>query len=42
MNDNIIIENLEFTDELYKKSIKENNFEEDSTHGIGDETDGNS
>ena len=42
MNDNIIIENLEFKEELYKKSIEENNFEEDDSHGIGAETNGNS
>lgn len=42
MEDNIIIENKEYTEELYKKAMEENQFEEDDVHGIGDEEDGNS
>ncbi len=42
MEDNIIIENKEYTEELYKKAIEENQFEEDDSHGIGDEENGNS
>lgn len=41
MEDNIIIENLEYTEELYKKSLEEVEFTEDNTHGVGDDTDGN-
>lgn len=41
MEDNIIIENIEYTEELYKKSMKEVDFVEDNTHGIGDDADGN-
>lgn len=42
MEDNIIIEEIEYTDELYQKNIQEDQFTEDETHGIGVETDGNS
>lgn len=42
MEDNIIIENIEFTEELYKKVLQESIFEEDNFHGIGDEANGNS
>lgn len=42
MNDNLIIESMEFTDEMYQKVLKENLFKEDDIHGIGDEFDGNS
>lgn len=42
MQDNIIIENLEFTEEIYQKALKENIFDDDNLHGIGDEIDGNS
>ena len=42
MEDNILIENIEFSEELYKRTIEENNFEDDITHGIGEETSGNS
>ena len=42
MEDNIIIANKEYTEELYKKAIEENQFKEDDAHGIGDEEDGNS
>ena len=41
MEDNIIIENIEYTEELYKKSMEEVDFVEDNTHGIGDDADGN-
>jgi len=41
MEDNIVIENIEFTEELYDKAIQENIFNEDTEHGIGDEN-GNS
>ena len=42
MQDNIIIENMEFTEEIYKQTLKENIFEEDELHGIGDDIDGSS
>lgn len=42
MDDNIEIEEIEFTQELYKKNIEENDFAEDDIHGIGDEDNGNS
>lgn len=42
MEDNIIIENVEFSEEIYNKILKENIFEEDNIHGIGDDIDGNS
>lgn len=42
MEDNIIIENIEFTEDMYKKAIEENKFQEDKIHGIGDDVDGNS
>lgn len=42
MEDNIIIENIKFTEEMYKKAIQDNEFSEDSLHGIGDEINGNS
>ena len=42
MEDNILIYDIEFSEELYKKTIEENNFKEDTTHGIGEEVDGNS
>ena len=42
MEDNIIIENIEFSEELYNKAISENIFEEDNNHGIGDEINGDS
>lgn len=38
MEDNIIEETEEFSQELYEKAIKENTFEEpNNLHGIGDE-----
>ena len=42
MEDNILIENLEYTEELYKKIIEEVDFAEDNSHGIGDDINGNS
>ena len=41
-DDNIIIENIEFTEELYNKAIQNNQFNEDTEHGIGDDTNGDS
>lgn len=40
MEDNIIIEEIQFTEELYQKNLKENEFAEDDAHGIGEDTDG--
>ena len=42
MQDNIIIENMEFTEEIYQQALKESIFNEDNLHGIGEEKDGNS
>jgi len=42
MQDNVIIENIEFTEEMYEEALKENIFENDNLHGIGDDIDGNS
>ena len=42
MEDNIIIEEIQFTEELYKKNLEENEFAEDDTHGIGYDANGNS
>ena len=42
MDDNIIIEEIQFTEELYQKNLEENEFEVDNSHGIGDDNDGNS
>ena len=42
MQDNIIIENMEFAEEIYQQALKENVFEDDNLHGIGDDIDGNS
>ena len=42
MEDNIIIEEIQFTEELYKKNLEENEFAEDDAHGIGEDADGNS
>ena len=36
MNDNVIIENIEFTEEIYQKAIIQDKFDEDENHGIGD------
>ena len=37
MEDNIIIEDIEFREELYQKTIEENQFSELNIHGIGDD-----
>lgn len=37
MEDNIVIETVEFSQELYEKNISENNFAEKEINGIGDE-----
>ncbi len=42
MEDNIIIEEIQFTEDLYKKNLEENEFAEDDAHGIGEDADGNS
>ena len=42
MEDNIIIEEIQFTEELYQKNLEENEFAEDGAHGIGEDADGNS
>ena len=42
MEDNIIIEEVQFTEDLYKKNLEENEFAEDDVPGIGEYTDGNS
>ena len=42
MEDNIIIEEIQFTEELYQKNLDENEFTEDDVHGIGVDIDGNS
>ena len=41
MEDNIIIEDIEFKKELYQKTIEENEFSESNIHGIGDEKNAN-
>lgn len=40
MDDNIVIEEVEFSEELYQKNIQENRFE-NLDGGIGDEIDAN-
>lgn len=42
MNDNLIIENLEYAEEMYKRALEENSFEVDDMHGIGVDSNGNS
>ena len=41
MKDNIIIENIEYTDELYQKAINENDFTNSEIDRVGDEVDAN-
>lgn len=41
MEDNIIIENIDFKEELYNKNIQENDFSGSETNGIGDDNDAN-
>lgn len=42
MKDNIIIEEIQFTEELYQRNLEANEFTEDNAHGIGEDADGNS
>ena len=42
MDDNIFIENIQFTEELFKKAIEEEEFKDELFHGIGDDINGNS
>lgn len=42
MDDNILIEEIQFSEEIYEKVKKENEFQTDENHGIGDEENGNS
>ena len=37
MEDNIIEEIVEFSQELYEKNLQENNFDDSETDGIGDD-----
>lgn len=37
MGDNIVIENVEFDEELYNKNVAENDFSNSETNGIGDD-----
>lgn len=37
MEDNIVEEKVEFSQELYEKNLQENNFEGSETDGIGDD-----
>lgn len=39
--DNVIIENVEFNEELYNKNISENDFSNSETDGIGDDDNAN-
>ena len=39
--DNVIIENVEFNEELYNKNITENDFSGSEIDGIGDEKNAN-
>ena len=41
MEDNIMIENVKFNEELYNKNIQENDFSGSETNGIGDDNDAN-
>ena len=41
MEDNIIIEDIEFREELYQRTIEENEFSESNIHGIGDDENAN-
>lgn len=38
MGDNIVIENVEFDEELYNKNVAENDFLNSETNGIGDDS----
>lgn len=37
MEDNILEETIEFSQELYEKNIQDNNFDGSETDGIGDD-----
>lgn len=37
MEDNIIIENVEFSQELYEKNLQENDFSNKISDGVGEE-----
>lgn len=39
--DNVIIENVEFDEELYNKNVAENDFSNSETNGIGDDDNAN-
>jgi hypothetical protein len=39
--DNVIIENVEFNEELYNKNIAENDFSNSEMNGIGDDDNAN-
>lgn len=41
MGDNIVIENVEFDEELYNKNVAENDFSNSETNGIGDDDNAN-
>lgn len=41
MDDNIFEETVEFSQELYEKNIKENDFSSTENDGIGDDVDAN-
>lgn len=41
MNDNIIEETIEFSQKLYEKNIKENDFSGSDIDGIGDDANAN-
>lgn len=41
MEDNIIIEEVEFSQELYEKNIKENSFNQYGDEGLGGDTNAN-
>lgn len=41
MGDNIVIENVEFDEELYNKNITENDFSGSEIDGIGDDDNAN-
>lgn len=41
MDNNIIEETIEFSQELYEKNLKENDFSNKETDGIGDDNNAN-
>ncbi len=41
MGDNIVIENVEFNEELYNKNITENDFSGSEIDGVGDDDNAN-